>query len=200
MNYIFNKKRIVTKTASVVTQGFTLIETLVAITILMISIVGPLTIASKGLSAAVNSKDQVIASYLAQDLMENIMNIRDNALLQNSQDSTTAWNNVFLPFVSMCVNATCGLETSPGITQTPFSCGSNNLGCQMYIDKNYLYYTYASGGGNQKTEFYRTFRITPETGSPGLPDAAEVTVQVTWTNGSVKSKIVLNAILFNTQR
>jgi prepilin-type N-terminal cleavage/methylation domain-containing protein len=59
-------------------QGFTIIETLVAITILLISIAGPLTIAQKSLTAATLAKDQVIASYLAQDLMEYIKNTRDN--------------------------------------------------------------------------------------------------------------------------
>jgi len=59
-------------------KGFTLIETLVAITILMISIVGPLTIAQKSLTAATIAKDQVIASFLAQELMEQIKNDRDN--------------------------------------------------------------------------------------------------------------------------
>lgn len=58
-------------------KGFTIIETLVAITILMISIAGPLTIAQKSLMAASYAKDQVIASFLAQDLMEKIKNDRD---------------------------------------------------------------------------------------------------------------------------
>lgn len=59
-------------------KGFTIVETLVAITILMISIAGPLTIAQKSLTAANQAKDQVTASYLAQDLMEYIKNARDN--------------------------------------------------------------------------------------------------------------------------
>lgn len=44
----------------------------------MISIVGPLTIAQKSLTAATIAKDQVIASFLAQELMEQIKNDRDN--------------------------------------------------------------------------------------------------------------------------
>ncbi|MEK7184741.1 MAG: prepilin-type N-terminal cleavage/methylation domain-containing protein [Patescibacteria group bacterium] len=54
--------------------GFTIIETLVAITILMISIAGPLTIAQKGLTASIYARDQITASYLSQELMEKIKN------------------------------------------------------------------------------------------------------------------------------
>lgn len=72
-------------------KGFTIIETLVAITILMISIAGPLTIAQKSLMAAIYAKDQVIASYLAQDLMEDIKNNRDNYILSNGLGSLPTW-------------------------------------------------------------------------------------------------------------
>ena len=68
-------------------KGFTIIETLVAITILMISIAGPLTIAQKGFNAGIYAKDQVTASYLAQDAMEYIKNVRDNNVFASpSQD------------------------------------------------------------------------------------------------------------------
>jgi len=53
-------------------KGFTLIETLVAVSILMISIAGPLTIAQRSLKASIYAKDQVTASFLAQDMIEQI--------------------------------------------------------------------------------------------------------------------------------
>ena len=62
------------------TKGFTIIETLVAITILMISIVGPMTIAQKSLNAALYAKDQVIATYLAQDKIEYLKAERNAAV------------------------------------------------------------------------------------------------------------------------
>ena len=43
-------------------SGFTLIETLVAIAILMIAIAGPLTVAEKGLTATYYSRNQLIGS------------------------------------------------------------------------------------------------------------------------------------------
>ncbi len=58
--------------------GFTLIETLVAVLILVMAISGPLTIAAKGLSTALIAKDQITAQYLAQDGMEYIRFVRDS--------------------------------------------------------------------------------------------------------------------------
>lgn len=63
--------------SSVFTTGFTLVEALVAISILMIAIASPMTLAQKGLSTAVLSKDQMVASFLAQDAIEAVKNIRD---------------------------------------------------------------------------------------------------------------------------
>jgi prepilin-type N-terminal cleavage/methylation domain-containing protein len=62
-------------------RGFTIIETLVAITILMISIAGPLTIANQAITSAVTAKNQMIATGLAQEALEYINNIKDNNLV-----------------------------------------------------------------------------------------------------------------------
>jgi prepilin-type N-terminal cleavage/methylation domain-containing protein len=62
-------------------KGFTLIETLVAISILMISITGPMVFAAQGLQASMYARDQITAFYLAQDAVETVRNIRDNYAL-----------------------------------------------------------------------------------------------------------------------
>ncbi len=62
-------------------KGFTLVETLIAISILLLSISAPLTIASKGLSSSYFARDQIVAFYLAQDAVEYVRNTRDNNFL-----------------------------------------------------------------------------------------------------------------------
>lgn len=65
-------------------SGFTLIEALVAISLLMIAISSPIMLAQKGLSSSILSRDQMIASFLAQDGIEAVKNIRDEiAINQN---------------------------------------------------------------------------------------------------------------------
>lgn len=86
-------------------RGFTIIETLVAVTILMISIVGPLTIAQKSLMASIYARDQVTASFLAQDIIEKIKNDKSNALLLNT---------AFVTWVNNYQNP-CGQNSSIGI-------------------------------------------------------------------------------------
>ncbi len=65
-------------------QGLTLVETLVAISVLMLSIAGPLAISAQGLVYASFAKNQISAFYLAQEAIELARNIRD----ENSKSGT----------------------------------------------------------------------------------------------------------------
>lgn len=72
-------------------SGFTLVEALVAISILMIAIASPMTLAQKGLSTATLSKDQMTATFLAQDAIEAVKNIRDQIALDPNNESDIDW-------------------------------------------------------------------------------------------------------------
>jgi type II secretory pathway pseudopilin PulG len=62
-------------------RGFTLIETFVAISILMIAIVGPITLGQRSINSANLTKDKLTAYFLAQDAIEYIRNVRDDAAI-----------------------------------------------------------------------------------------------------------------------
>lgn len=63
-------------------RGFTLLETLVAIFILVLSVTGPMTFAQSSLRTAFLSRDQITAFFLAQDAIETIKNMRDDNALK----------------------------------------------------------------------------------------------------------------------
>lgn len=58
-------------------KGFTIIESLVAIAILISVIIGATTAVQSGISSYIFSKDQIVAFYLAQEGFEQIRNLRD---------------------------------------------------------------------------------------------------------------------------
>src|SRR3990170_1749725 len=62
-------------------RGFTLIETLVALVIFTTSITVLISVTGSGVANTNYAKNKFIASYLAQEGVEMVRNIRDNAWL-----------------------------------------------------------------------------------------------------------------------
>lgn len=62
-------------------KGFTLIETLVAITIFTIALVAMLSISGRGISDINISKNKLIANYLGDEAIEGVRALRDKYLL-----------------------------------------------------------------------------------------------------------------------
>lgn len=80
------------------TRGYSLVEVLVSITVLLVALVGPLTIAQKGLQRAMGARDQTLAVFLAQEGIESIFKIREDAALAAYQagalgDINAIWKN-----------------------------------------------------------------------------------------------------------
>ncbi|TSC70376.1 MAG: Uncharacterized protein CEO12_400 [Parcubacteria group bacterium Gr01-1014_46] len=72
--------------------GFTIVETLVAISILTLSILAGFTAVQNSLRSSISAKDQIVAFYLTQEAMEYIKNIRDqNALNFLNGDTSYTW-------------------------------------------------------------------------------------------------------------
>src|SRR3954464_3392894 len=69
-------------------RGFTLLETMVAVSLLAVAIVAPMSLTAQSLASAYYARDEVTAFYLAQEGLEAVRNVRDNNILQNSQGGT----------------------------------------------------------------------------------------------------------------
>jgi len=183
----FNIKNNKGSTQTCFKSGFTLLEALVAISILMVAVTAPITIAQKGLSSASYSKNQMIASYLAQDAIEYIKNIRDQTSMNHMDvNNRPDWNG--LSAFSLCLNGNnCQIDTVKGeirnITDYP-----NGI---LHQDSNKFY----GFDGTPETNFTRKINIKlPATGSGGNLDEALITVTVNWGG---ENEVVVKTLIYN---
>lgn len=166
-------KRTVLKT----NKGFTLLEALVAISILMVAVVAPITIAQKGLSSAVYTKNQMIASYLAQDALEYIKNKRDENIKKFKLNNAIGWLDGFAD----CLNSNrCRIDTKvsngDGLIESA-STGSNIL----KKDTDGFY-----GFDGTPTNFSRIIKIDQTSAEDLANKEARVTATVTWDDNKVE--------------
>ena len=68
----------------ITTKGITLVECIVAVTILAFAVGGPMALAAQSLRASRDARDELIATHLAEESIEVVHNIRDN----NAADDT----------------------------------------------------------------------------------------------------------------
>ncbi len=73
--------------------GFTLLETLVAISIFTMSVLTLLVILGQGIASTSFSKNKIIATYLAQGGVERVRNIRDSYMLSDPSSAQAGWTS-----------------------------------------------------------------------------------------------------------
>lgn len=116
-------------------KGFSLLETLVAVTILVTATMGPLTLASKSIQIASLSRNQTVAYFLAEEAVEHI---------RNKIDENSFKGNDWLFGLANCLDKkkACRIDTTVpplrGIQKCP---GENKGGCPnlLYDDATGLY-------------------------------------------------------------
>jgi prepilin-type N-terminal cleavage/methylation domain-containing protein len=124
------------------TKGFSLVETLVAIAILLIVIVGPMSIATDAANSTSFANQQVMAYFLAQEGLELAQIGRDNFLLANfnagSVEGSNAGWDAFTssggPYADCFTTDGCGLEITEGTAGAPFTNDCTDpVNCRMYL-------------------------------------------------------------------
>ncbi len=169
------------------TRAFTIIETLVAVAILMIAVAGPLVIASRGLRAALYSRDQMIASLLGQESMEVVKNIRSNNI--------SLGLNWVQSLGTCVVTAPCDASALSATIRSGCSIECNwSTGYPLTFSSGYR-----SDGQGEPTLFRRMFFLTPMSTS-GPIDEYTVNVVVSWTEGTVPNELRLTSQLTNSTR
>ena len=168
--------------------GFSLVETLVAVTILLIVIVGPMTLAANATRGTNFSSEQVIASFLAQEGAELAQKNRDDTLLPffvTPGTSNQGWNATGFPGCSETVGG-CGMWLQDDLAGTVASaggCNANPENCRVYLNDDLSSrqrYVQASAVGTLiPTIYYRTVSY-----DNSVPDEIRIVSEVTWRTGN----------------
>ena len=163
-------------------SGFTLIETLVAISILMIAVVVPLSIVAGALQSSFYSRDQITAVYLAQDAMEYVKNVRDSNALKNIEASINGGGQIsWLEGLKDCLlpppSKACKIDTTRGASGE-VSSEDKEHPADLFVSDSGVY-GYSSGTDSR---FSRVIQIEPIGGDAS--DEAQVTITVSWTGSS----------------
>jgi Tfp pilus assembly protein PilV len=82
-------------------KGFTLVETLVAISIFTMSIIALMSVLASGISNTNYAKTKITASYLAQEGIEYARNKRDTSVLYDTISAQNGWNIFLTPSFSI---------------------------------------------------------------------------------------------------
>lgn len=155
-------------------RGFSIIETLVAISILLLAITGPMAFAQSSLRAAAYARDQVTAFFLAQDAIEFVKHIRD-------ENSLTGFRSAWLDGLADCRGQDCMVSSvdveigsATDGSQYAQACGSAGA-CLLWLDPDTGLYGVQTGS-RDPSRFTRRVRIEPV---DGMSDVDEVRVVVT---------------------
>lgn len=151
-------------------KGFTLLESLVAISILLIAVVGPMSIIGRSLPQSAYARDHAIAVNLAQEGIEAVRQKRDSNMLSKWSTGSPVWDNGIdannyyaVDSMAPSLLIPCGLAV----------CNGTILPVRQDAATG-LYYQSSAGGGTV-TKFERYIFIMSTT-----PEEKEVLSYVSW--------------------
>jgi len=183
-------------------QGYSLIEVLVAITILLVAIVGPMTIAATGLKNVQFAREQNIAIFLAQEGIEKTHQRRDEFYLRTffGGESGNNWSDDFVDVITDpddCGDDGC---TYSFTSLSPIDCDPvASCDVERGVIDGLTVYTNAGdvsadSGTLEGTEFSRTIIVSNDSG------VLQVVSQVTWDSKSTgeAEQLELHSYIYNT--
>jgi len=183
-------------------EGFTLIETMVAISLLMVALIAPMSLASEALTDAYYARSQVTAFYLAQEGIEIVRSVRDANIMAIAEGSsgvaifngiphgTTASNAPAFTVDALQITSaaldTCESGGCPPL-QTNGSVYGYAPGCEP-IGANGTWTTTDCGAANGWTDTTFTRTVKAYLLNSSDPDEMRVSVTVTWKQGSFETQ------------
>ncbi|KKR32076.1 MAG: hypothetical protein UT65_C0009G0004 [Parcubacteria group bacterium GW2011_GWF2_39_8b] len=180
-------------------NGFTLVETLVAISILTLSIAGAFTAVQSGIQSSTFAKDQITAFWLAQEGMEFIKNRRDeNALNSISGGSATWLSGLSAVSDDPCWFGGGGVSQKTCIIDSPIP--SNTAPCSLgfgtcpNIKQDATSGLFGHASSWTDTNFKREIQFQSISANEVL-----ITIKISWTNRNLAKSFEVTQSLFNRQ-
>lgn len=161
-------------------KSFTLIETFVAISVLLVSLAGPLSIAATALKSAYVARDEITAFYLAQEGLEYVRAVRDENYL-----GQTPWLNI----VDACINKYCNVDFPNFTRNNPYNTPGSVP--NLYFGGNNLFNTQSGGTVSGFKRYVTILNVA------GTADEVIVKVTVSWTTAGIPRAFTLSEHLFN---
>lgn len=178
-------------------QGFTLIETVVALALLAAALAGPVTLATRSIFHTRFSKNKLIAAHLAAEGIELVRQKRDSNIMAGNDWATD------LPVTGSAISYQ--RDTDVTFSWPLSSCTT----CGVPLGYNSATGLYTQGCSSNCTIFTRVITVDrglgPEnqisipagkTTVPG-PDRMQVTSTISWQDNAGPQSITLTQILYN---
>jgi prepilin-type N-terminal cleavage/methylation domain-containing protein len=185
-------------------RGFTLVETLVAISIFSLSVLGIMSVLSQGIKDTNYSKRKITATYLAQEGVEYVRNMRDTYVLFDATDPQAGWNDGFLNKFQNCQAIGCYIEdedvsyidnSQPIIDVDVRACGDATCSSRpLLYNETTGKYGYVSG---INSGYYRKIQVVPITDGDGEVNEVKIISTVYWSQGSGSYNVSFSESLFN---
>ena len=184
-------------------SGFTLVETLMAISILSLSIVGTFTAVQNGLQNSSTAKDQTVAFYLAQEAMEDVKNIRDNNALYTIGGATPIHGWLYgvaegpddpCRLGQICLIDALGSQDENAHVKMVRSCGVDFGSCEL-LRQDPLTGLFGYDQSWPESIFRREIQITPIVADREV----KVTIKMSWDTRWGERNFQVSETLFNRQ-
>ncbi|MFM2381951.1 MAG: hypothetical protein RLZZ76_718 [Candidatus Parcubacteria bacterium] len=179
-------------------KGYSLIEVLVAVGLLMFAIVGPMTIAVKSSQSALYARQQNTAFFLAQEGISIVNAIRNNAALAvYGGTATNPWAWIDDARLAPCRAAHgCAIDATDATFLDNITSCATATNCTLSFDVSAIRGRYRVGTG-EATPFRRIITLQ-KSGA----DEVLVTARVLWDARVLGSEqtVTLNTSLFNAYK
>jgi len=127
--------------------GFSMVEVLVSLSVVVISLLVILQLSVHGVQDSMDSRDQLVATGLAQEGTELVRNIRDSN-----------WRASAASFATITTGVKCTIDKDYSVDTNPIMCNSGRSD-QLYLDAS-GFFVHSETIGSVSTKFHRKLDIS----------------------------------------